>query len=126
MSICSLLSKKLKNCLRLEALLGLITLPLFTAIVKIVPVMALIRLANVSKKWCRMPPANYSMACCATRPFEHIFFVNETHDKLTGYTKGVVCQLFIYGRRKTRCTAVVFLRYFYLLGGNCNERDTKK
>ena len=48
------------------------------------------------------------------------------HDKLTDYTKGAVCQLFIYGRRKSRCTAVVLLRYFYLLGGNCNERDTKK
>ena len=55
-----------------------------------------------------------------------ISFVKKPHDKLADYTKGVVCRLFMYGRQKTRCTAVVLLRYFYLLGGNCNERDTKK
>ena len=35
------------------------------------------------------------------------------HDKLTGYTKGVVCQL-LYIIAENLCTAVISLRYFYL------------
>ena len=43
-----------------------------------------------------------------------IFFVNERHDKLTGYTKGVVCQL-LYNyikplRRSDSTAAFLFLK----------------
>lgn len=49
--ICLSLSKKLKKCFLPGILLGPIILLLFTAIVKIVPVMASTHLANASEKW---------------------------------------------------------------------------